>query len=362
MKDSTINTEFINKLFQVKISEIRDRLNKEFQVLDSDNIQNKLYHQSFGYIRVINLVIEQTKKKSELLLAAIFEGYKGNSIDLKIKKYINKEISRLIDREISEKQNFLDDRLHASRFPDNTIKTFSRNLLINAEILKGDLLNKIFVEVEIHNEVIRSKSNVKSSEKKQLVVPDLQWYLDKSRKLNQLPRCPFASVEECPRFYQSLSLLGEFGSTSIPPEKDTELLEKWKKSPYWPVVPEQATSITGSDENHVYSLFCPEVSYERFKLFATVLIEYGDAEEKEKYIEQLNNDNKLAGSMDWRLHWAFIEPNHYSACSLFSLLSKRKIESKPYHEDFVDVKPNIFGLGLNFNALWHKIRFKIFNK
>jgi hypothetical protein len=354
MTNLEINREFMNKLFQVKLSEIRDDLKNELQALDSDNIQNKFYHQSAGYNRLINLIIKQTKKKSDLLLSSIFESHKkGQLIDSNVNNYINAEVIKLIDREISEKQHLLSDKLYGNRFPENSIKSFLRNLNYNAAILKGDFKNKIYVDIEIHNETIRNKSNVEPGEKKKIVIPDLEWFLNKSAKLNQLPRCPFASVEECPRYYQSLSLLVKYGNTSIHPKKDKKLQKKWEKSPYWPVVPEQATSISGSDNKHTYSLFCPELSYERFKLFASVLIDYRDLDEKEKYIEQLSSDNELYGQKDWRLNWAFIEPLHYSACSLFSLLSK-KTKSKLYEEDVIDVKPNFFGLGLNLNALWQR--------
>ena len=44
------------------------------------------------------------------------------------------------------------------------------------------------------------------------VQPTLEWYKRKSRDGDVPPRCPFASVQRCPRFYESLSLLGEAGS------------------------------------------------------------------------------------------------------------------------------------------------------
>ena len=316
MKNLNVNRDFIFKLFKVKLSEIRDDLKSEFQDLDYENIQKKLYNQSAGYNRLISLIVKQTKEKSELLLESIFESINNNDpISERLKIFINDEIRKLIDREILEKQHFLSDRLHANNFSKNTIKTFIRNLLYNASILKGDFVNKIFVNIEKHNETVRRDLNAKLDSDQENIIPDLDWYIEKSLKMNLLPRCPFGLVSECPRYYQSLSLLGNYGSTSIPINKEKKLQKKWEKSPYWPVIPENATSVSGSEDGKTYSLFCPEVSYERFKLFALNLIDYPSIEEKETYIEELTRDSKLHSNKDWRYQWAYIEPFHYSACS-----------------------------------------------
>ena len=64
-----------------------------------------------------------------------------------------------------------------------------------------------------------------SFKKMKILIPDLEWYLAISNKNNSSPRCPFATIESCPRFYQSLSLLGSAGSTSIEKSEDEPLLE-----------------------------------------------------------------------------------------------------------------------------------------
>ena len=51
-------------------------------------------------------------------------------------------------------------------------------------------------------------------------IPDFQWYSAESRRLELAPRCPFAAVHGCPRYYQSLSLLGRAGNTAIPKEEN----------------------------------------------------------------------------------------------------------------------------------------------
>jgi hypothetical protein len=59
--------------------------------------------------------------------------------------------------------------------------------------------------------------------------PDMDWYLRLSSARHVTPRCPFASVKRCPRYYQSLSLLGEAGNTKIPAEEDDLLKALWER-------------------------------------------------------------------------------------------------------------------------------------
>ena len=94
------------------------------------------------------------------------------------------------------------------------------------------------------------------------VQPDLKWYTNQSRQRGLPPRCPFASVHRCPRYFASLSLLGECGiATKIDPSEDARLLKRWKQSDFWPIVPEEATRISGSEDPSTYAKFCPEVAF-----------------------------------------------------------------------------------------------------
>ena len=88
--------------------------------------------------------------------------------------------------------------------------------------------------------------------------PDIDWYRGISIKLSVPTRCPFSTVDECPRYYQSLSLLSSAGHTSIDPDKDEILLKKWMSSSLWPTIEEQATSVSGSSERKKsFSNYCP---------------------------------------------------------------------------------------------------------
>lgn len=156
-----------------------------------------------------------------------------------------------------------------------------------------------------------------------IVIPDLSWYLEKSKTQGSSPRCPHATVDSCPRFYESLSLLGNAGSTKIDKEEDDRLREKWEKSDLWSKTKEQATSIEGN--NDLFSNYCPEVAFERFGYFASSLARYADEIDRDNAHEMLAKTGSTEN--DWRWHWASIQPQHYSECPRYSVLSHRGVET-----------------------------------
>lgn len=150
------------------------------------------------------------------------------------------------------------------------------------------------------------------------IQPDLKWYTAISASKSLSPRCPFASVHRCPRYYQGVALLGETGvSTAIDAEEDSRLLEQWKRTDLWPVVAEQATSVMGN-EPHIFSRFCPEVSFDRLGCFASHLAYYADEIDSDAAHVRLANEG--AASDDWRWFWASVTPMHYADCPLYSPL------------------------------------------
>jgi hypothetical protein len=151
--------------------------------------------------------------------------------------------------------------------------------------------------------------------------PDLKWYEEVTkRKGLKEPRCPFASVEKCPRYYQSLSLLGVAGvATAIDKATDQKLKKKWEHHHLWPKTREQETSIGGPEERpHSYCHLCPEVSHEAFGLFAEFLARYADELDGEYASERLGEIG--APSDDWRWSWQQVSPMHYADCPLYSPL------------------------------------------
>src|SRR6266851_4669873 len=99
-------------------------------------------------------------------------------------------------------------------------------------------------------------------------IPDIEWYTQLSRERGGPPRCPFANVYRCPRYYSSLWLMGEHaGATKFDPDADKALSEKWQKSELSSVVREQEPSAFGSRNDWSFSKLCPEVAYDRFGWF-----------------------------------------------------------------------------------------------
>lgn len=157
--------------------------------------------------------------------------------------------------------------------------------------------------------------------------PDISWYLAVSKEREVSPRCPFTSVEKCPRYYASLSMLEHLGHTSIDAEEDKRLLAFWKASDLWPRIAETDTSVSGSGPHQCLSNFCPEVIYERFGHFAAMLVNHGDEIDRDAAYSRLNTENVPRTS--WKWQWAHLQPMHFTECPLYSPLIFRKDKEAP---------------------------------
>jgi hypothetical protein len=153
------------------------------------------------------------------------------------------------------------------------------------------------------------------------VEPNIEWYLGTSRERGVEPRCPFATVERCPRYLASLSLLEHMGHTGIPDDEYQKLHKKWENSDLLPRIAEQDTSISGSPDSKCMSNYCPEVSFESFGVFASLLCEHGDEIDREMAFARLKKANVPIENWKWR--WAALKAMHYTECPLYSPLLRQ---------------------------------------
>lgn len=185
------------------------------------------------------------------------------------------------------------------------------------------------------------------------VVPDLDWFLDVNDRRGFSGRCPFAGVRRCPRYYQSLSLLGAAGSTQIDAEEDERLKLYWEGSDLWPRTDEYATAVhrfsdkDGTRHTEHFVHFCPEVAFDRFGYFASDLFDFADEIDRGMAQKRLAEEG-VSGS-DWRWRWASLTPMHYGECPLYAPL----VQGGAFQSTSEASEPEV-ALGPS----WMQIRFK----
>lgn len=154
-----------------------------------------------------------------------------------------------------------------------------------------------------------------------LIVPDIDWARARGKDLGLPPRCPFASVNRCPRYYQSLSLLGRHGgSTAIPEDEDERLLDEWKDHELWPSTLEQTPAVSGPSQGpKSFTNFCPEVLYDRFGYFAESLFPFSDEIDQDMAIKYWSGRPVPRGH--WGFDWSSLQELHYTDCPMYALLT-----------------------------------------
>ncbi|MGD0231030.1 MAG: hypothetical protein ABSC19_11840 [Syntrophorhabdales bacterium] len=190
--------------------------------------------------------------------------------------------------------------------------------------------------------------------------PDLGWYEAIGTNKGVVLRCPYATVRRCPRYYQSLSLVGEAGiSTKIAKEEDEKLLTYWKTKDIWPTIGEQTTSISGGSVPNCFSNFCPEVSFLIFGFFASEIIRYFDSIDKSRAFAKLEKEENIRDD-DWRRRYQHLSPLHYTQCCLYSLLLQPLPDDKDESttEEVLELKPGMWGIRLDVKGLITRLAVK----
>ena len=148
---------------------------------------------------------------------------------------------------------------------------------------------------------------------------DVDWYSGESRRQGIPPRCPFASVELCPRYFDSVEFLGRIEVTTSLPAADLERLDKKWHSWMPPLVEQQQSSLRSEDGLRFVSGICPEIGFDIFGHFATGFHWYADELDADLAHARLAREG--VPNSDPRWNWATIHPEHYTECRLYSILS-----------------------------------------
>jgi len=155
-----------------------------------------------------------------------------------------------------------------------------------------------------------------------LTYPDQEWYFAISERKSLPGRCQFANIHRCPRHFHSTALLSdEEITTPLSQNLHDAVQEKWQAHEHAPVTRETATSITGS---RTFSNFCPEVAFDTFRLFGSLLIRHTEDPIDQEINERDIRENPAPCGKDWRWLWKHVEPLHYSDCPLYAKLREEK--------------------------------------
>ena len=146
-------------------------------------------------------------------------------------------------------------------------------------------------------------------------IPDIEWYRNKSIQMDSPNSCPYANHYKCPRFFDSIDMLGDAGIITRINIKDKKDLDAfWERSGLSPIIAEDKTSIRNN--NKTFSNFCPEVSFKHLDgYYAKFLAKHSDDTDKENDYRKAEKD-KL--SNDYRYEWEYVIACHFLDCSVYN--------------------------------------------
>jgi len=148
---------------------------------------------------------------------------------------------------------------------------------------------------------------------------NFEWYASVSRARASPPRCPFAAVRLCPKFFFSLTILADGKQISdLDGEVRTALEEKWRE--HQPAVAEDSPgwAKTGDDSIRQVWGICPEVGYDVYGRFASYISTYPDEVDRDLAHRRLKESR--ASEDDPRWTFATVIPEHYTECRQYSVL------------------------------------------
>ncbi len=191
--------------------------------------------------------------------------------------------------------------------------------------------------------------------------PNQEWYVRRSLERGVGMHCPFATVHTYFRHYDSISLMGQAGATSIPEKEDEALLKKWKASGLYPVTHEQQTSTWGDVGGvpHAYSNFCPEVTLEFFGTAASYLSRYADEIDRYSAHKLLATANTAQFDPHWE--WQSVKPMHFTDCAVYAVLLHMSTSTRPASGDSLKSKwgsvADVVGhIATAIEAVWKAIK------
>lgn len=157
--------------------------------------------------------------------------------------------------------------------------------------------------------------------------PTLEWYKSISAKYNLPPRCPFANIYKCPKYFDSLCNLEGTGATSMNEQDIKELDKYWEGKKLKFGLKEEVSGIARKNDKFSFlANFCPEVTFLRFGYFTSHLSEFADEIDKDIRYTELEKRN--IDKDDWRWYFQYLTPQHYTDCSYYSILLKNHIDQE----------------------------------
>lgn len=152
----------------------------------------------------------------------------------------------------------------------------------------------------------------------QTIIPDRNWYIEKSKDEGVPAKCPYAHHKKCPRYWETTSLLMEAGVISgISQEDDQAALQYWKDNQMLAELDEDKTTAIRGEHSGVDGMYraCPEVIFKFMGYYSDNLYKYVDDIDRvcgHKLMEREGLQNS------WRSKWMFLQEAHYLDCEVYN--------------------------------------------